>query len=149
MKKNLLMISAVVLLLLIIPLFSLANTTLNEVDKEQEEQCSEGLVICDIIKPLNNRIYWRDTEIVANSRFILAIGSLTIMVEAEVIGAARNWIEVVEFYIDDYLTYEDTEEPYQWKWGGTEFGSHSIQVIAIDNNGNSDTDYISNVYRFF
>jgi hypothetical protein len=148
MKKNLLMISIAVVLL-IIPLFSLANTTINEVDGEQENQCSKGLVTCEIIKPRRGSLYLRDIEILDNLGFTLIIGPITIEAEAEVIGAARNWIEVVEFEIDEILTFEDTDSPYQWEWGGTVFGSHSIKAKAFDNNGNYDFDYFSNVIRFF
>jgi hypothetical protein len=149
MKKNLLMIGIVILLLLIIPLFSLANTTITEVDEGQEDQCSESLVTCEIIKPKRGSLYLRDIEILDNLGFTLIIGPITIEAEAKVSGLQRLWIEVVEFEIDEILTYEDTDSPYQWKWGGTVFGSHSIKAKAFDNHGNYDFDYFSNVIRFF
>jgi hypothetical protein len=54
---------------------------------------------------------------------------MTADVADETSGVAK-----VEFYLDDDLLGEDTEEPFEWEWSGT--GSHSVYAIVYDLAGN-------------
>ena len=56
-----------------------------------------------------------------------------------------GYITGVDFYIDDVLQYTDTSSPYSWNWNttGVSGGTHSIKVIATDNDNNTAQRTIS------
>jgi hypothetical protein len=66
----------------------------------------------------------------------IIIGSISISVSATDPEGIRN----VEFYIDNELKYNDTKEPYTWKWSELSIGYHMIKVVVYDN---SEIDYYS------
>jgi len=89
-----------------------------------------------IIKP-RGHLYIGDREIMplpGNTTIIW--GAITVEVQAE----SEIGIEKVEFYIDDELKATLTAEAYEWLWDETAFFTHTIEVIAYDNAGNTATD---------
>ena len=93
-------------------------------------------VSVEIKKPKEKCLYFADREIISLPRNTIIIGKIT--VEAEVYS--NNEIDKIEFYVDDALKSTDTEAPYEWLWNEFAFGTHEIQVIAYDNEGNTDSD---------
>ncbi len=77
--------------------------------------------------------------------FTLIIGKINIEVDAsdEISG-----IDKVEFYIDEDLKFNDTEEPFNWIWAERAFFRHKIKVVVFDNAGNSASDEIR-IRKFF
>ena len=56
-------------------------------------------------------------------------------------------VKQVEFYIDGFLKFTDTDGTDGWKWSfdSSEYpdGNHAVRVRAIDNAGNSGTAQIA------
>ncbi len=75
----------------------------------------------------------------------IIIGKIIIEVDAsdEISGISK-----VEFYIDNELRYNITEEPYNWIWDEKAFFRHKIIVTAYDKAGNHDSAEIK-VRKFF
>jgi len=61
--------------------------------------------------------------------------------DVEVYAYDNDGIEKIEFYVDDVLKGEVTEEPYQWIWRGY-VGEHTLKVIAYDKKGDWDSDFL-------
>ncbi len=85
-----------------------------------------------LVAPEKGKIYFMDREIMTiGENRTVAIGGIT--VKANTNGNR------VEFYVDDELKYEDSEEPYQWFWNEFSMGNHEIKVVAYD-GGNKASD---------
>jgi len=67
----------------------------------------------------------------------ILFGRTTITVKA----SDDSKIEKVEFYIDDNLVAEFTEEPYEWMWKTPSLirFKHTVKVVAYDDGGKSST----------
>jgi len=85
----------------------------------------------EIIAPTNS-IYIKDNAFIPFS-FPVALGSLTI--EADAVDDLSG-IDRVVFSVDEEIQAGDCEEPYNWKWGDTYFGKHTVTIGAYDNVGN-------------
>ena len=93
---------------------------------------NESNLYATIVAPEKGKIYFMDREIMAvGGNKTIAIGGITI--EANTNGNR------IEFYVDDELKYEDSEEPYQWFWNEFSMGNHEIKVVAYD-GGNKASD---------
>ena len=93
--------------------------------------------IVEIANPGRGCLYIFDQEIISTIfGNTIIIGGTTVEAEAY----DEYGIEKVEFYIDDELKFVDDECPYEWLWGEKAFGTHEIQVIACDNEGNNAKD---------
>ncbi|MFX1263297.1 MAG: Ig-like domain-containing protein [Promethearchaeota archaeon] len=57
------------------------------------------------------------------------------------VASDSNGIAYVEFYLDGSLQNTDYAAPYSWNWDTTlvSDGNHTIEVIAVDKMGNSQT----------
>jgi hypothetical protein len=57
------------------------------------------------------------------------------------VASDNNGIAHVEFYLDGVLQNTDYTAPYSWIWDTTiaSDGNHTVEVIAVDNRGNSQT----------
>jgi len=62
----------------------------------------------------------------------LVFGSIEIKVSVHEVNESQ--IDRVEFYIDNELQGVDTMAPYIWQWSDRSFGSHSVKVIAYQND---------------
>ena len=63
---------------------------------------------------------------------------VTIVVETN----SSEGISRVEFYIDDVLSFTDTDSPYEYEWNTTQYednSEHIVKVISYDNSDNSIT----------
>jgi len=74
----------------------------------------------------------------------LIVGPIDI--EVQVSGASV--IDRVEFYIDGNPKYNDTTEPYGWKWREIAFFQHTIKVVAYDAGGPIASNEMK-VWKFF
>ena len=100
--------------------------------------------LMDLVKPKMDYIYFFDRQIIPFPGTFI-IGPITIEVEAEDFECG---IDRVEFYIDDKLISDDTEEPFVWKWSQFSFGRRTIKVVAYNNCGISDSREMQ-VWKFF
>jgi len=57
-------------------------------------------------------------------------------------------IEQVNFYLDNELKYEDTEEPYSWLWNRFSFFKHQVTTITYDSSGRNVVTEIP-MWKFF
>ncbi|MDG6218418.1 MAG: Ig-like domain-containing protein [Candidatus Thermoplasmatota archaeon] len=82
-----------------------------------------------IVSPLPGYLYLFDTSlfplIMDNT---IVIGDITIQVTVE----GFDYVEKVEFYLDDTLKKSDYEEPFEWVWDEWSIGRRSIRVVASD-----------------
>jgi len=94
--------------------------------------------LLSIEKPKKGYLYVFD-------RAWLHIGTTIILGRITIIANAidESGIEGVEFYVDDILKYNDTEQPYEWPWNEFAIGKHEVKVIACDSFGNEAEDKIS------
>ena len=94
--------------------------------------------LLSIEKPKKGYLYVFD-------RAWLPIGITIILGRITIIANAidESGIEGVEFYVDDILKYNDTEQPYEWLWNEFAIGKHEVKVIAHDNKGNRAEDAVN------
>jgi len=69
-------------------------------------------------------------------------------IDIEVQVSDASVIDRVEFYIDGNPKYNDTTEPYGWKWGEIVFFQHTIKVVAYDAGGPIASNEMK-VWKFF
>ena len=91
-----------------------------------------------IERPKEKHLYIFDREICPTLKNTVIIGG--IIIKANVLSTDE--ITRVEFYVDDNLKYNDTEQPYEWLWDEFAIGRHEIKVVAHDNKDNKAEDKI-------
>lgn len=86
-----------------------------------------------IVSPAENMLYINDLSLPFVKTFV--VGKVEVSVDAEDIHSGIN---SVDFYVDDILMESDVVMPYIWLWNeDTVFATHTLKVIAYDNDGNS------------
>ncbi|OYT59083.1 hypothetical protein B6U81_06685 [Thermoplasmatales archaeon ex4484_30] len=61
------------------------------------------------------------------------ISGKTIIIGSVSIKASATLSNItVEFYVDDELKFNDSEEPYEWLWDERAAGTHTIKIVAYD-----------------
>ena len=100
----------------------------------------EQLISVEIVQPLENYFYIRDTALIQLDNRTIIYGPITII--ANVTSIAE--VDRVEFYIDGILSKEepehvDSEAPYEYNWSPIICFQKTIKVIAYDVEGNNDT----------
>jgi len=87
-------------------------------------------------KPVENRLYIFDRELIHLPSRTIIIGKVTIEVD---VTDATSGIDKVLFYVDDDPKYTDTIDPYEYVYDTKSFllRPHTIKVNVIDNAGNT------------
>ena len=87
-------------------------------------------------KPVENRLYISDRELIHLPSRTIIIGKVTIGVD---VNDATSGIDKVVFYVDDDPKYTDTIDPYEYVYDTKSFllRPHTIKVNVIDNAGNT------------
>jgi len=106
---------------------------------QMESNWSESLIVTiednppniTVEKPLKG-LYLLDRKVLPLP-FTFVIGKITIEVN---VTDRESGVRNVEFYIDDELKFNDTEEPYEWLWDEKLFFRHKIEIVAYDRAGN-------------
>ncbi|UCD13804.1 MAG: hypothetical protein JSW60_09655, partial [Thermoplasmatales archaeon] len=93
----------------------------------------------EITKPMKKSFYLRNIRLFPCPFGTIIYGPIDI--EVNVTSAAG--IERVEFYINDKLVENDSEEPYSFRWAPILSGRYTLKVLAYDNIGNQAQDEIS------
>lgn len=96
----------------------------------------------DITRP-GPGIYIMDSMRLVPFSYPLIIGQITMRAEAEDGGSG---IKQVEFLIDDGQQANMSEEPYEFLWDEAAFGFFTVEVIATDNVGLTDTDIMRDFF---
>ena len=107
-------------------------------------ECESTTPYIQILNPISNRLYLAGREIM-NTPITIIIGEINI--EVEVKGITQV-VEKVEFYIDNNLKTTDSEEPYNYLWDETSFGSKIIKIKAYHNNTENIEEQMT-VWKFF
>ena len=87
-----------------------------------------------ITNPKNGRLHIFGKEIIATLQLkTIILGRITVTAQA----SDDSEITKVEFYLDDELVKECTEEPYEWKWKTPSWFrfKHTLKVVAYDDKG--------------
>lgn len=88
-------------------------------------------------------LYIMDSMRLVPFSYPLIIGQITMRAEAEDAGSG---IKEVEFIIDDRLQANLSEVPYEFLWDEAAFGFFTVEVIATDNVGQTDTDLMRDFF---
>jgi hypothetical protein len=98
----------------------------------------------NITKPLENRFYFNDAEVLNLNRDSIVYGAITIT--AEVVSSVN--ISYVLFYVDGKVIGNVTQAPYEVPWrpiiqfNGLSL-TRTIKVVAVDEEGNEAVDEIN------
>jgi len=127
----------------------IANFTVTDADGNHSSDTASvhvtyAPVTVSITKPTRG-LYFKDFRILPLPRKCIAVGPITIEVQASQIplGIAR-----VEFRLDGTLIAADTDSPYAWTWDARTFSKHTITVTAYDTTGRQASASIQ-VTKFF
>lgn len=105
----------------------------------------EHAPVLKIVKP-ENALYLFDTKIRSFLiREPLIIGGISVIADAY---DNESGISEVIFYVDGIQKKVSTSEPYVYMWDEAGFGRYDLDVVAVDNAGNSVNDEIM-VWKFF
>jgi len=96
-----------------------------------------SMLSVEITRPKEGWLYAFNRPLMPVGNTII-IGKITI--ETDVYSS--EGVNKVEFYVDEKLKYNDSEQPYLWVWDETAFGNHEIKVVAYDKEGNKGEDKI-------
>ncbi len=88
-----------------------------------------------IESPLEKKFYLFGRSILPTLRKTIIIGKITVLANASDNIGMNN----VKFYVNGEETYNDTESPYEWRWGRA-FGNKNLTVKAFDIAGLHSTD---------
>ncbi|MBC7081009.1 MAG: PKD domain-containing protein [Thermoplasmatales archaeon] len=83
-----------------------------------------------IITPEERKFYVFGRKILPTLRKTIIVGKITV----EASASDNIGINMVKFYVNEEEKYNDTEPPYEWRWGGA-IGSKNLTVIAYDYAG--------------
>ena len=87
--------------------------------------------------PQQRKFYLFGRSIMPTFRKTIIIGRITV-----VANASDNLnLKIVKFYVDGDEKYNDTQSPYEWKWGKS-IGSKNLTVKAFDDAGLHEADYV-------
>jgi hypothetical protein len=99
-----------------------------------EERADMAIVIT---KPAEDNLYVFDTlqyfRILYKDFYVypftIVLGPIT--VNASINGVLAEDVDMVEFLVDGEEQFTDTTAPYQWQWGQSSMGFHTLTVRAI------------------
>ena len=83
-----------------------------------------------IITPEERKFYVFGRKVIPTLRKTIIVGKITV----EVNSSDNIGISMVKFYVDGEEKYNDTSEPYEWRWGGA-IGRKNLTVAAHDYAG--------------
>lgn len=101
--------------------------------------------VINIITPQQGYLYIGGKPVVRTLRGnTVVLGNITLLAEA---FDNESGIRRVEFYIDETVYAIDNDAPFSVEFHETSFGKHTVSMVAIDKNGNSD-QVTQSVYIF-
>jgi len=97
----------------------------------------------DITRP-GPGLYFMDSMRLLPFAYPFIIGQITLIAEAD--DGEGSGIEKVEFYLENRLEANVSEEPYSWLWDRAATGFFDIEVIAYDNVGHVVNDEVRDLF---
>jgi len=110
---------------------------------DAERICDKQPPSIEIINPEPGYLYIRGIPMFKAFNRTIVYGPIKIQANATSSGE----VERVEFFINNKLKRNVTEEPYQFRWAPLLCGRYSIKAIVYDNTGQNASDSI-NVFKW-